>query len=309
MHSQPKCAECSFFEQRHANHLATLGYKHVIVKYDRKDGREMKIISQSYLLFFLLFFVGDTPNFSDFRFVVEPRDTIAVKGTSTSLDCVAKGRPPPKIEWKREGKILQFIGDSRRSVLPNGSLYFSSVYHTRTERPDEGLYQCLATIKELGTIVSRTAKLQVASLPRFDEQPQDVTLYSGQAAYLPCAIQGIPPASVSWEKDSYPLQIDSSRMIVLPSGALEIKHVKITDEGRYRCNASNVDKYRVSAEGSLSVKPEDADSYKRKSPEFITTPKSVTVIEGTNVALDCAGNGNPHPQITWLKDGGTIDLK
>ncbi|XP_022254822.1 neogenin-like, partial [Limulus polyphemus] len=251
----------------------------------------------------------DTPSFSDFRFVAEPSDTIVIKGRPTTLNCVAKGRPPPKIEWKREGTILEFIDDSRRSVLSNGSLYFSSVYHTRTERPDEGLYQCLATIKEIGTIVSRTAKLQVASLPRFDEQPQDVTLFPGQAAYLPCVIQGIPPASVSWEKNSQSLQIDYSRMLVLPSGALEIKRVKITDEGRYRCNASNVDKYRISAEGSLSVNPDYLESYKRKSPEFITTPKSIIVTEGTNVTLDCAANGNPHPQITWLKDGSTIELK
>jgi hypothetical protein len=33
---------------------------------------------------------------------------------------------------------------------------------TRTSRPDEGLYQCVAKAEKIGTIVSRTAKLQVA---------------------------------------------------------------------------------------------------------------------------------------------------
>ena len=51
---------------------------------------------------------------------------------------------------------------STRRLLANGSLYFSTVQHTRTTRPDEGLYQCVAKAEKIGTIVSRTAKLQVA---------------------------------------------------------------------------------------------------------------------------------------------------
>ena len=34
--------------------------------------------------------------------------------------------------------------------------------HSRTNRPDEGLYQCVATLDGVGTIVSRTAELKVA---------------------------------------------------------------------------------------------------------------------------------------------------
>lgn len=49
-----------------------------------------------------------------------------------------------------------------RVVLPNGSLLFKRVLHSRTERPDEGLYQCTAFLQEIGTIVSKEAKLQIA---------------------------------------------------------------------------------------------------------------------------------------------------
>ena len=52
--------------------------------------------------------------------------------------------------------------DISRRLLSNGSLYFSTVYHTRNKRPDEGLYQCVATVESIGTIVSRTATLKVA---------------------------------------------------------------------------------------------------------------------------------------------------
>ncbi|XP_023215993.1 neogenin-like isoform X2 [Centruroides sculpturatus] len=246
--------------------------------------------------------------FAELYFKVEPSDIIVVKDAPAMLDCVAIGNPVPVIEWKKEGAIMQFIGETRRSILPNGSLYFSSVYHTRTERPDEGVYQCIATIKNVGTIVSRLAKLQIASLPRFDEQPRDMTVFPGQSAYFPCAIQSIPPAIIYWLKDEQLFQLDHSRMIVLPSGALEIDHIQATDSGTYRCNASNIEKFRLSSAGTLSVSLDYAEANRISAPQFIATPKDIIAVEGNNVTLDCAANGNPRTRIVWLKDGITIDM-
>ena len=43
------------------------------------------------------------------------------------------------------------------------------------------------------------------------------------------------------------------------------------------------------------------------APEFILTPSNTVLESGSTATLDCATNGNPLPQITWLKDGATID--
>ena len=44
-------------------------------------------------------------------------------------------------------------------------------------------------------------------------------------------------------------------------------------------------------------------------PKFLATPENTkTWGRGTEVILDCAANGNPMPEITWLKDGATVDL-
>lgn len=43
-------------------------------------------------------------------------------------------------------------------------------------------------------------------------------------------------------------------------------------------------------------------------PTFAAKPRSAVVVEGQNVSLDCAANGNPRPTITWLKDGYAIDM-
>lgn len=246
--------------------------------------------------------------FANFHFTVEPSDNVIVKDSSAVLKCSAKGNPQPIIHWKREGSILQFDDDNRRSILPNGSLHFARIYHTRSERPDEGIYQCIATIDNIGTIVSRSAKLQISSLPRFDEQPEDIDVHLHQSAYLPCAIQGIPPATITWIKDGHPLHMESSRMMILPSGALEIDFVKISDAGIYQCNATNIEKFRLSSQGILNVNVDYVERKRILAPEFIVTPKNTIVKENSTVTLECAANGDPKPKILWLKDGITIDM-
>ena len=49
-----------------------------------------------------------------------------------------------------------------RSVLSNGSLSFTAVEHSLSHRPDEGVYQCVATIRDVGTIVSSKATVTLS---------------------------------------------------------------------------------------------------------------------------------------------------
>lgn len=250
-----------------------------------------------------------SPNFRELYFSVEPSDVIAVRDRPAIFNCVAGGDSSLQIQWKRDELYLHLEGDVRRSILPNGSLYFSNILPTsRSERPDEGLYQCVATSGQGDIIVSRSAKLQIASLPRFDEQPRDITLFPGQTARFACGIQGIPPATINWLKDEMLLQFDPTRMIMLLSGSLEIDHVQVGDQGSYRCNASILDRHRVSQSGMLTLNLDSALGNKISAPHFVATPQDVLVEEGSVVTLDCAANGIPRPRITWLKDGVTIDL-
>ncbi|KAG1673521.1 Neogenin [Nymphon striatum] len=243
--------------------------------------------------------IASDKEFSDFKFIVEPSDAIVVRDKPAQLDCAAQGTPKPTIEWKRDSLFMSFVGETRRKILPNGTLYFETIVHSRSERPDEGVYQCVANIDSIGTIVSRSVKLQVASLPRFDEQPKNQDGFVGQTARFECVIPGSPPATVSWIKDGRPLVLDKSRMLVLPSGSLEIYPVEESDAGSYKCNASNVDRFKLSY---------SAEAREISAPHFIAQPKKTVIAEGETVTLECAANGNPKPSITWLKDGTTIDF-
>ncbi|GBL86951.1 Neogenin [Araneus ventricosus] len=258
---------------------------------------------------FSFVFVRSATPPQELHFTVEPSDATAVRDGPALLNCSAKGPSIPVYEWRRDETRVQLVGDVRRSIVNNGSLFISQVHHTRNERPDEGTYQCAATFKDVGTIVSKPAKLQIANLPRFDEQPHDLTVYPGQTAYFPCSIQGHPPADIVWYKDDRLLRQDKDRMTLLPSGALEIQHVKSSDSGTYKCNASNIERHRISSTGTLTVSLDYAEVSKLSAPQFVAVPRSSFVVESESITLDCAANGNPTPKITWLKDGATIDLQ
>nr|CAH7750184.1 unnamed protein product [Callosobruchus chinensis] len=169
------------------------------------------------------------------EFIVEPSDTVVESGQSAVLDCVAKAsrhQATVLIQWLDEdGAKLTFVGDLYRSQLTNGSLYITSVIE---EQRLTGTYQCMATLPNVGSIVSRTAKLKVATLDGFVEEPSDLTVWAGERAHLSCLANGLPPPRMRWLKDERPLHIDRLRMTVLPSGALEIDEALPADQGTYR---------------------------------------------------------------------------
>ena len=70
----------------------------------------------------------------------------------------------------------------------NGSLHLSSVQHGKGERSDEGVYQCVATLPSVGTMLSRSAKLQTTSLRPFELEPKDVVVRVGDVARFNCYV-------------------------------------------------------------------------------------------------------------------------
>ncbi|XP_015602585.1 neogenin isoform X2 [Cephus cinctus] len=242
------------------------------------------------------------------HFTVEPQDVIVEQGGAARLDCNAKSiYGQPTIHWRTDdGQPINFIGDSYRSQLANGSLYISSVYPGNPELI--GNYRCLASVDPFGAILSRPASIILASLPGFEKEPQDTMVYPGQIAYLSCAVPSTSSSVViQWLKDEHPLLLDETRMTVLPSGALEIDEVQPQDVGSYRCNASGFGQFRLSNKAQLALLPSDIDQG-TTAPVFIAKPSQQAAVEGSTVTLECAANGNPRPTILWLKDGVAVDL-
>ena len=91
------------------------------------------------------------------------------------------------------------------------------------------------------------------ALPQFPQQPSNQRVFPGETAYFSCYVEAMPPASVIWLKDERLLHLDETRMLVLPSGALEIDEVRSSDQGNYKCNVSSLDQHRLSSSAQLSI--------------------------------------------------------
>ncbi|XP_032870989.1 neogenin isoform X4 [Amblyraja radiata] len=232
--------------------------------------------------------------FTLFYFTVEPADTLAIRGASVILNCSVFAEPRVRIEWRKDG--IHLISDERRQMLPEGSLLIHSVVHSKHHKPDEGFYQCVATIDSLGTIVSRTARMTVAGLPRFSGQPEAVFVHEGDTALLGCEVNADLVPFVRWEHKRQLVAVEG-RFLKLPSGTLEISNTSSSDAGSYHCSVEAAGSSKTSEEVFLTVLPEmDAD----REATFLQKPASVSKMAGQSLILPCVVSGYPTPTVQWL---------
>lgn len=96
------------------------------------------------IFFFLGVSAGDAgPIQVSLRFTSEPNDVVAwgrgQKGLSLScgaelLSSASDPQSPLRFTWTKDGVELQLANDSRRQILPNGTLYFQKVSSQLTWR-------------------------------------------------------------------------------------------------------------------------------------------------------------------------------
>ncbi|XP_052453320.1 neogenin isoform X3 [Carassius gibelio] len=249
-------------------------------------------------------FVGSgIRGFTPFRFSVEPVDTLAVRGLPAVLNCSAASDAPVRVEWKKDGTFLNLVADDRKRQLADGSLLISTVVHSKHNKPDEGVYQCVATIDNLGTISSRTARLTVAGLPRFLSQPEGVSVRSGGSEMLSCEVTEELVPFTRWERDGQPVELDT-RVIQLPSGALVISNASQSDAGLYHCTIDGLGPPKTTEDAELQV---SADSGVEEKLETLQGPVSVVKVIGESVLLPCVMKGFPVPVIRWTFNDRPVD--
>uniref|UniRef100_A0A3B4D2P8 Neogenin 1 n=1 Tax=Pygocentrus nattereri TaxID=42514 RepID=A0A3B4D2P8_PYGNA len=233
----------------------------------------------------------------------KPVDTLAVRGLPAVLNCSVSSKAPVRVEWKKDGTFPNLAADDRRRLVSDGSLLISTVVHSKHNKPDEGVYQCVATIDNLGTISSRTARLTVAGLPRFSSQPEGVSVRPGGSEVLSCEVSAELIPFTHWEKSGQAVETDS-RVVQLPSGALVISNASQADAGSYRCVIEGLGPAKSSEDAQLQILP---DSAAEDRMEVLLGPTAMTKAVGETVLLPCVVKGYPLPIIRWMLDGKLIN--
>uniref|UniRef100_A0A671R3R5 Neogenin-like n=1 Tax=Sinocyclocheilus anshuiensis TaxID=1608454 RepID=A0A671R3R5_9TELE len=241
------------------------------------------------------------PQLIPFQFSTEPSDTLAVRGALTLLNCSVHSEFPAKIEWKKDGSFLSLASDDRRQVLADSSLLISSVVHSKHNKPDEGVYQCVATIDSLGTMISRTARLSVAGLPRYLSQPEAASVRVGDSHVLNCEVNPDLVSFIRWEQNKEPVELDQ-RVFTLPSGALVISNATEADAGLYRCVIDNAGPTKTSEEAEIQILPGE-----ERTLEFLLEPQQVSKVVGESVLLPCVVTGYPTAYVTWMHKDQLIE--
>ncbi|NWX87347.1 DCC protein, partial [Nothoprocta pentlandii] len=247
--------------------------------------------------------------FTSLRFLTEPSDAVTMRGSNVLLNCAAESdQGAPVIKWKKDAVFLNLAVDERRQQLANGSLLIQSIVHSRHHKPDEGLYQCEASLEGVGAIISRTAKVMVAGPLRFLSQTESVTAFAGDTVLLKCEVVGEPMPVVHWQRnqeDLLPGPADT-RLAVLPSGALQISRIQPGDSGIYRCLAKNPASSRIGNDAEVRVL---ADPGLQRQQFFLQRPSSVVAVAGRDAVLECCVSGSPHPTFTWLRGDQVLPLR
>nr|XP_006112957.1 protein sidekick-1 isoform X1 [Pelodiscus sinensis]XP_006112958.1 protein sidekick-1 isoform X1 [Pelodiscus sinensis]XP_025034766.1 protein sidekick-1 isoform X1 [Pelodiscus sinensis]XP_025034772.1 protein sidekick-1 isoform X1 [Pelodiscus sinensis]XP_025034774.1 protein sidekick-1 isoform X1 [Pelodiscus sinensis]XP_025034776.1 protein sidekick-1 isoform X1 [Pelodiscus sinensis] len=240
---------------------------------------------------FLYLSVANAINMSDTTapvIVVPPRNTSVVAGNNEiTLECVANARPIEKlsITWKRNGlKISSGVNSfGRRLTITNPT------------SADIGMYFCEAEMKD-GTAEPARAKafLSIMEPPYFTAEPETRILAEVEKTVdLLCQAMGVPVPTVTWYKDSVPLnKLQNPRYKVLMNGGLQIQGLHPDDSGIFQCFASN-------KAGEIQTYTYlDVTNIK---PTFTRPPMDTTVTEGMSAVLTCEVTGAPKPAITWKR--------
>ncbi|XP_064480163.1 cell adhesion molecule Dscam1-like [Ornithodoros turicata] len=223
---------------------------------------------------------------------VRPKRTVAIEGSSATLNCSVSGHPVQAVMWLRNGHAVS----SRVKMLTRETLHIPSVL-----RDDKGMYQCFA-INDYDS-AQGTAEITLGDDPpvltyKFHEQ----TMEPGSAVSLKCAATGTPLPQIVWSLDGGPVN-ENMRLRIgdfvtndgFVNSFVNVTAARTEDGGYYECRASN-DVETVSHGARLRV----------RGPPFVRPMKNMSVLAGTTLTVSCPAAGHPISEIVWYKGGSKL---
>ncbi|EDO49554.1 predicted protein, partial [Nematostella vectensis] len=199
------------------------------------------------------------------QIVGEIKDAEEVERGEVRFEVRVTGFPKPRVEWYRGPVHLTDGG--RFSISEKEDMYSLTVRDLK--RDDSGTYKLVAQ-----NTVGKCDKYT-----------------------LVCRVSGKPKPTITWFRDNTPVHTDN-RVVASYEGsvsALELKEMKLSDAGLYKCTATN-------SQGSTSSSAEVTIKRKDAIPTFVVGLKETEGLESSDMRLDVKIGGFPRPTVEFYKD-------
>ncbi|KAM4651270.1 neural cell adhesion molecule 1 isoform 1-T1 [Discoglossus pictus] len=194
----------------------------------------------------------------------------------------------------------KLVSKQQISVMKNDD--FSStltIYNASIN--DAGIYKCVASSETEGESEG-TVNLKIYQKLTFKNAPTPQEFREGEDAVIVCDVSSSMPSIIIWKHKGRDVTFKKDkRFDVLVNNYLQIRDIKKTDEGTYRCEG------RILARGEINYK--DIQVVVNVPPTVHARQSTVNATANLeeSVVLGCEAVGFPDPTISWTKSGELIE--
>uniref|UniRef100_A0A2K5CWV0 Hemicentin 2 n=1 Tax=Aotus nancymaae TaxID=37293 RepID=A0A2K5CWV0_AOTNA len=221
-----------------------------------------------------------------------PQDAVLVRaGDKAVLSCETDALPEPTVTWYKDGQPLGLA--QRTQALRGGQ----RLEIQEAQVSDKGVYSC--QVSNVAGEAVRTFVLTVQVPPTFENPKTEmVSQVAGSPLVLTCDVSGVPAPTVIWLKDRMPVESSVVHGVVSRGGRLQLSRLQPAQAGTYTCVAENAQaEARKDFVVAVLVPPQI---------QSLSAAQEHHILEGQEVRLDCEADGQPPPDVAWLKDGSPL---
>uniref|UniRef100_A0AAQ4QPU1 Neurofascin n=1 Tax=Gasterosteus aculeatus aculeatus TaxID=481459 RepID=A0AAQ4QPU1_GASAC len=218
----------------------------------------------------------------------KPTDLVLAPEENGRLLCQSDGAPRPTVSWFINGEPIEVATPQPNRQVSGDTLTLRAVTAENT-----AVYQCNVS-NEFGYLLANAFVNVLHATPRIlGARNELIKVIEGSRPLLDCRYFGSPVPELRWSKYGQGT-LEGNRFKTHRNGTLEIKQIRIEDQGTYLCVVSNV-----------AGRDESQVRIEVKEPTLIVTrPQSMKVIRGSDVRFECGVKTDVTTPVTttWMKD-------